>query len=62
MHSETPKLQPISPAFHLRILSDEQLEQLRSATFEILEEVGIQKRRWRSMPSTGRRWILKPKS
>ncbi len=41
MHSETPKLQPIRPAFHLRILSDEQLEQLRSATLEILEEVGI---------------------
>jgi trimethylamine--corrinoid protein Co-methyltransferase len=41
MHSETPKLQPIRPAFHLRILSDKQLEQLRSATLEILEEVGI---------------------
>jgi trimethylamine--corrinoid protein Co-methyltransferase len=41
MYSETLKLQPIRPAFHLRILSDEQLEQLRSATLEILEEVGI---------------------
>jgi trimethylamine--corrinoid protein Co-methyltransferase len=39
--SETPELQPIVPAFRLRILSDEQLEQLRSATLEILEEVGI---------------------
>jgi trimethylamine--corrinoid protein Co-methyltransferase len=41
MHSETPKLQPVRPAFHLRILSDEQLQQLRSATLEILEKVGI---------------------
>ncbi|NIO71286.1 MAG: hypothetical protein GTN71_20195 [Anaerolineae bacterium] len=41
MHSETPQLQPIVPAYHLRILSDEQLEQLKSATLEILEEVGV---------------------
>jgi trimethylamine--corrinoid protein Co-methyltransferase len=41
MYSETPKLQPIVPAYHLRILSDEQLDQLQSATLEILEEVGI---------------------
>jgi trimethylamine--corrinoid protein Co-methyltransferase len=41
MHSETPKLQPIVPAYHLRILSDEQLEQFQSATLEILEDVGI---------------------
>jgi trimethylamine--corrinoid protein Co-methyltransferase len=41
MRSETPKLQPIEPAYHLRILSDEQLEGLRSATLEILEEVGV---------------------
>jgi len=41
MHSQTPELQPIVPAYHLRILSDEQLEQFKSATLEILEEVGI---------------------
>ena len=41
MHSETPQLQPIVPAYHLRILSDEQLAQLKSATLEILAEVGI---------------------
>jgi trimethylamine--corrinoid protein Co-methyltransferase len=41
MHSETPKLQPIVPAYHLRILSDEQLAAFKSATLEILEEVGI---------------------
>jgi trimethylamine--corrinoid protein Co-methyltransferase len=41
MSSETPEMQPISPAYRLRILSDEQLEHFRSATLEILEEVGI---------------------
>ena len=41
MYSETPQLQPIVPAYHLRILSDEQLEQLKSGTLEILEETGI---------------------
>ena len=40
-HSETPQLQPIVPSYHLRILSDEQLAQFKSATLEILEEVGI---------------------
>ncbi len=41
MHSETPQLEPIVPSYHIRILSDQQLEQLKSATLEILEEVGI---------------------
>ena len=41
MHSETPQLQPISASYHVRILTDAQLEQLKSATLEILEEVGI---------------------
>jgi trimethylamine--corrinoid protein Co-methyltransferase len=41
MHSETPPLQPIRPSYRLRILGDEQLEQLKSATLEILEETGI---------------------
>jgi trimethylamine--corrinoid protein Co-methyltransferase len=41
MHSETPSLEPIVPAYRLRILTDEQLGQLKSATLEILEEVGI---------------------
>jgi trimethylamine--corrinoid protein Co-methyltransferase len=41
MSSETPNLQPIVPAYHLRILSDEQLETFKSATLEILEETGI---------------------
>jgi len=41
MYSETPQLEPIVPAYHLRILSDEQLADLKSATLEILEEVGV---------------------
>ncbi len=41
MYSETPQLQPITPSYHLRILSDEQLDQVKSATLEILEETGI---------------------
>ena len=41
MHNETPQLQPIVPAYHLRILSDEQLADLKSATLEILDEVGV---------------------
>ena len=40
-YSETPQLQPITPAYHLRILSDEQLGQFKSATLEILQEAGI---------------------
>jgi trimethylamine--corrinoid protein Co-methyltransferase len=41
LSGETPQLQPIVPGYRLRILSDEQLEQLKSATLEILEEVGV---------------------
>jgi trimethylamine--corrinoid protein Co-methyltransferase len=41
MVSETPELQPIVPGYHVRILSDEQLDELKSATLEVLEEVGI---------------------
>jgi trimethylamine---corrinoid protein Co-methyltransferase len=41
MVSETPSLQPIIPGYHVRILEDEQLDQLQSATLEILEQVGI---------------------
>lgn len=39
--SVTPPLQPIRPAYHLRILEDDQLRQMRSATLEILADVGI---------------------
>jgi trimethylamine--corrinoid protein Co-methyltransferase len=41
MYSETPQLQPITPSCHMRILSDEQLDQLKSATLEIMEETGV---------------------
>jgi len=41
MSGETPQLQPIVPTYHVRILSDEQLEQLKAATLEILDEVGV---------------------
>ena len=40
-YSKTPKLEPISPRYHLRILGDSQLGNMRSATLEILEEVGV---------------------
>jgi trimethylamine--corrinoid protein Co-methyltransferase len=41
MASETPPLQPIRPTYHVRILSDGQLDQLTGGTLEILDEVGV---------------------
>lgn len=41
MANETPQIQPIVPSYRLRILSDLQLADLKSATLEILEEVGV---------------------
>jgi trimethylamine--corrinoid protein Co-methyltransferase len=41
MISETPCLQPIKPAYHVKILEESQLDQLQFATLEILEQVGI---------------------
>ena len=41
MYCKTPLLQPLVPSYHLRILSDEQLADFKSATLEILEEIGI---------------------
>ncbi len=41
MPTKTPLLEPIVPAYHLHVLGEEQLAQLRSATLEILDEVGI---------------------
>ena len=41
MYSETPPLQPIRPAYRLRILTDEQLEQFKTATMTILEDIGV---------------------
>ncbi len=39
--SSTPLLQPLVPAFHLRMLNDEQLAGFKAATLEILEEAGV---------------------
>ncbi len=39
--STTPALEPISPAYHLSILSAAQLRELREATLTILEDIGI---------------------
>jgi trimethylamine--corrinoid protein Co-methyltransferase len=41
MHSPTPQLQPITPAYRLRVLSDAQLAQFKAGTLEILQEAGI---------------------
>jgi trimethylamine--corrinoid protein Co-methyltransferase len=41
MPGDTPLLQPIRPAYHLQILSDEQLSELKAGTLEILAEIGI---------------------
>ena len=41
MICETPPLQPIVPAYHLEMLSQAQLDQLQSATLEILEQIGV---------------------
>ena len=40
-HSDTPQLEPIRPSYRVNILSDEQLERLKSATLDILAQVGI---------------------
>lgn len=40
-YDETPELKPVVPSYHVEILSDEQLERLKGATLEILEETGI---------------------
>ena len=42
MFTQTPPIDPIAPAYHVRILTDRQLEQFKAATFEILERTGIQ--------------------
>jgi trimethylamine--corrinoid protein Co-methyltransferase len=41
MYTETSQLEPIVPTYHVRILSDEQLAQLKAATLQILEETGV---------------------
>jgi len=41
MVSQTPQIEPIVPAYHVRILNDEQLENFKSNTFTILEQTGF---------------------
>jgi trimethylamine--corrinoid protein Co-methyltransferase len=41
MHNETPPIEPIVPAYRIRLLSDAQLDQFRSSTFAILEGTGF---------------------
>lgn len=41
MYSETPELRPITPRRHLKFLDQDQLDLIKSATLEVLEEVGI---------------------
>jgi trimethylamine--corrinoid protein Co-methyltransferase len=41
MDGQTPQIEPIVPAYRVRILSDEQLEKFKSNTFTILEETGF---------------------
>ena len=41
MFTKTPPIDPLNPAYRLRILSDAQLAQFKSGTFEILENIGF---------------------
>ena len=41
MFSKTPTIEPIIPAYHIRILSDELLAQFKAGTFQILEKTGF---------------------
>lgn len=41
MHTATPPIEPIIPGYRLRILSDRQLADFKSATLEILDRTGI---------------------
>ncbi len=38
---ERPAIEPIRPAYRLRFLTDEQLDEMQAATLRILEEVGV---------------------
>lgn len=41
MHTETPKLTPITPRHKASVFDQDQLDLLKSATLEVLEDVGI---------------------
>ena len=41
MFTTTPPISPITPAYHIRLLSDDQKIQFRNGTFQILEKTGF---------------------
>jgi trimethylamine--corrinoid protein Co-methyltransferase len=41
MFTQTPLIEPIVPAYNIRLLNDQQLEQFKSGTLEILEKTGF---------------------
>jgi trimethylamine--corrinoid protein Co-methyltransferase len=41
MSSPTPPIEPLVPSYHLRILSDEKLEQFKSGALHLLEKTGF---------------------
>jgi len=41
MAGSTPQLKPIIPEYRLNVLSEKQLEEIQSATLEVLEEIGF---------------------
>jgi len=41
MFSKTPPIEPIKPSYNIRLLSDAQLVQFKSGTFELLEKTGF---------------------
>lgn len=41
MAGSTPQLKPIIPKYRLNILSDKQLDEIQSATLEVLEDIGF---------------------
>lgn len=41
MYSQTPSIEPIIPAYRLRLLDDAQLQQFQAGTFQILERTGF---------------------
>lgn len=37
-----PRIQPIQPSFHLKVLTTDQLEEIKAATLHVMEHVGVQ--------------------
>ncbi len=41
MSTQYPPLEPLRTSYHLRFLTDKQLDDLQSATLEIMEKTGV---------------------